>query len=260
MISIITITYNDFEGLKRTLASIPDYDFVESVVINGGDDKLTLGLLNSYNGKVINEKDEGIADAFNKGIKNSSGDAIMFLNGGDELIEQGYLKKAQNILSRNNEIAFIHSNIIFDDALGTELYMRPQFCNVGRGMPYLHPTMIVRRNVFEDIGMFNNKYKLAMDVDFVVRLIKNGYKGHYISDSVVIRMEGTGRSVAQEYDAIKECYISLKRNDYLSVKNCFWWLIRLTFFFIRKLMVKIGAVSLLRFLKKAKHSSKKIMF
>jgi len=83
MISIITITYNNYEGLKRTLSSIPSYNFIESVVVNGGTDKSTLEYLSSYRGKVINEKDEGIADAFNKGITKSSGDAIMFLNSGD---------------------------------------------------------------------------------------------------------------------------------------------------------------------------------
>ena len=256
MISIVTITYNDFNGLKRTLSSIPDYNFIESVVINGGSDKATIDFLSSHKGKVINEKDEGIADAFNKGITNSSGDVIMFLNSGDELVEAGYLKEAHEILNRNKEIDFVHSNIILDDALGVELHMRPPFCNIGRGMPYLHPTMIVRKSVFKDIGMFKKKYKIAMDYDFVVRLVKKGFKGNYIRDMAVVRMEGTGRSIEHEYSAIKECYISLKENDYLGIKNYSWWMIRLTFFFIRKLMLKVGAARLLRFLKKTKHSAR----
>ena len=53
---------------------------IESIIINGGENKQTEEYLKSYKGKVINEKDSGIADAFNKGIKNSSGDSIMFLN------------------------------------------------------------------------------------------------------------------------------------------------------------------------------------
>jgi glycosyltransferase involved in cell wall biosynthesis len=254
MISIITITYNNYEGLKRTLSSIPDYDFIESVVINGGSDKATLDLLNSHKGKVINEKDEGIADAFNKGIVNSSGDAIMFLNSGDELIEPGYLKESEEILKTNKEVAFVHSNIIFIDSVGTELYMKPPFCNLGRGLPYLHPTMIVRKSVFNQIGLFNKEYKIAMDFDFIIRLEQKGCKGFYLKDKAVVKMEGTGKSVEQEFDAIKECYKSLKQNDFLNLKNYFGMMVRVVLFFLRKLMILIGLGGLLRNLKKKKHS------
>jgi len=254
MISIITITYNDFEGLRRTLASIPDYDFVESVVINGGDDKLTLELLNSYDGKVINEEDEGIADAFNKGIKNSSGDAIMFLNSGDELLEPSYLEEGYNILRTEPDIDFIHSNQIFVDSLDVELFMRPPLCNLGRGMPYIHLTMIVRKKVFDQIGVFNTNYRIAMDFDFAVRLTQNGYRGRYITDKAVIKMDGTGISVKQEWNQIKECFRSLKQNNFLSATHLFWFIIRINLFAIRKIMLKVGFSDLLRVLKEKKHS------
>jgi len=256
MISIVTITYNDFNGLKRTLSSIPDYNFIESVVINGGSDKATIDFLSSHKGKVINEKDEGIADAFNKGIVNSSGDAIMFLNSGDELVEAGYLKEAHEILNRNKEIDFVHSNLILIDSTGTELYMKPSFFNLGRGLPYLHPTILVRKSVFNQIGLFNKDYRIAMDFDFIVRLGKAGCKGFYISDNAVVKMEGTGRSVEQEFDAIKECYKSLKRNKFLNLKNSFGMIVRILLFSMRKLMTLIGLGELLRSLKKKKHSKK----
>lgn len=254
MISIITITYNNFEGLKRTLGSLPHYDFIESVVINGGSDKPTIDFLSSHKGKVISEKDEGIADAFNKGIVNSSGDAIMFLNSGDELTEPGYLKEANEIFNQEKEIAFIHSNIMLIDSIGTRLYMKPTFCNPGRGLPYLHPTMIVRKSVFEKIGLFDKDYKIAMDFDFVVRLEKLKFKGFYISDKAVVTMEGTGRSVEREFEAIKECYRSLKQNEYLNLKNSSGLMIRVVLFLIRKLMILVGLGRVLIKLKKKKYS------
>ena len=254
MISIITITYNDCEGLKRTLSSIPDYDFIESVVINGGNDKETLEYLKSAKGKVISEKDEGIADAFNKGIKNSSGNAIMFLNSGDDLIDTDFLKDAEEILKKNKKIDFIHSNLLLVDSTGLELFMKPPFCNLGRGLPYLHPTMIVRKSVFEQIGFFNKDYKIAMDFDFVVRLVKNNYKGFYISDKYVVKMEGTGRSIKQEFAAIQECYKSLKQNNYLNLKKSFGLIIRIILYFMRNVLVTFGLESILRRFKMKKHS------
>ena len=254
MISIITITYNDFEGLKKTLSSIPNYDFIESVVINGGSDKLSLEHLVSHNGKVINEKDEGIADAFNKGIANSSGDAVMFHNSGDELIEPEYLKEAVEIFNKNKEVDFIHSNMILVDSIGTELFMKPPLCNLGRGLPYLHPTMIVRKSVFDQIGLFNKDYKIAMDFDFIVKLAKNGFKGFYVNDKAVVKMEGTGRSIEQEFNGIKECYNSLKQNGFLNLTNSFGMMVRIVLFLMRKLMMIVGLSGLLRNLKKQKHS------
>jgi glycosyltransferase involved in cell wall biosynthesis len=253
MISIVTITYNDYDGLKKTLSSIPDYDFIESVVINGGSDKATIDFLSSHKGKVINEKDEGIADAFNKGITNSSGDTVMFLNSGDELIEPVYLKESEQILKTNKEVAFVHSNLILIDSIGTELYMKPPFCNLGRGLPYLHPTMIVRKSAFDQIGLFNKNYKIAMDFDSIVRLERKGYKGFYINDKAVVKMEGTGRSIEQEFDGIKECYKSLKQNDFLNLKNSFGIILRVILFLLRKFMILIGLGGVLRNLKKQKH-------
>lgn len=255
MISIVTITYNDFEGLKRTLTSIPD--FVESVVINGGTDQASVEFLKSHTGKVINEKDEGIADAFNKGIKNSSGDAIMFLNSGDELIDPNYLRNADEILNKNDEVEFVHSNILLIEPGGTELFMKPAFCSLGRGLPYLHPTIVVRKSIFNQIGVFDKNYKIAMDFDFVARLVKNRYKGFYVNEKAVVKMEGTGISIEKEFDAIKECYKSLKQNSLLNIENIFGISVRLALFSMRKLMTMFGFVSFLGKLKQRKYSPKR---
>lgn len=254
MISIITITYNDFVGLKKTLSSIYDLSDVESVVINGGTDIESLTMLKSYKGKVINEKDDGIADAFNKGIANSSGEAILFLNSGDELIDQTYISDGEEILKKNKSIDFIHSNLLLYDSNGTELFMRPSFCNLGRGLPYLHPTMIVRKSVFDKIGVFNKNYKIAMDFDLVARLVKNRFEGFYVKDKLVVRMDGSGISIEKEFEAIKECYRSLRDNNLFNIKNIFGMFIRITLFSLRKLMIVIGLESLLTRMKKKKHA------
>jgi len=259
ILSIITITYNDFEGLKKTLSSIPKFDYIESIVINGGTDQQSLEFLSTYKGKVISEKDEGIADAFNKGIANSFGEAIMFLNSGDELIEPTYIDKAEQLLKKDSSIDFIHSNLILVDSIGTELYMKPTFCNLGRGLPYLHPTMILKKSVFEKIGFFSKDYNIAMDFDFIVRLEKKGFKGYYNKDNAVVKMEGTGRSIEYEFDGIKECYTSLKRNNFLTLTNAFGLMVRISLFIMRKFMITIGLGALLKKLKSKKHSPKRIV-
>ena len=254
LISIITITYNDFEELKKTLESIPSSNILESVIVNGGECKKTIEHLKTYTGNVLKVKDKGISDAFNKGIAHSTGDCIMFLNSGDELVKEEYIYSSIDFLNNNPGYLFVHSNLIFVDKSGTELFMRPPLKNVGRGMPYLHPTMIVRRGVFNKIGGFREEIKIAMDYDWVIRLDKEGFKGYYLDQDAPVRMEGSGKSVAREKEALKECYNILKMNNYLNYKNFIGYITRYFLYLFRSLMNAIKLDSLLLTLKKMKHS------
>lgn len=255
MISIVTITYNNYEELINTLNSIPESPFIESVVVNGGECIRTKEFLKSYSGVSVTEKDEGIADAFNKGVKLSSGKYIMFLNSGDVLLSLSYLQKANSLLNENSNIAFVHSNIIFCDQLGANLFIEPQMKNVGRGMPYQHQSMIIRKQVFNEIGLFKKQLKYAMDFDFVVRMEKKKLNGYYINDEAAVRMDGAGISVSKEIESIKECYKVLKDENYLNLNNLIGFLIRYTFYLMRNILKISGGKSLLKKLKELKYNS-----
>jgi glycosyltransferase len=253
MLSIITITYNNFEELISTLYSIPESEKIESIIVNGGDCKKTKEFLLNYKGKSISEKDNGIADAFNKGVKLSTGKYIMFLNSGDILINPSYLDEAVNILNSNKNISFTHSNIILFNEDGTEYFVKPTQTNIGRGMPYTHPTMIVRRELFNTVGMFDTSIRIAMDYDWVVRLEKLNYRGFYINCDPVVKMNSKGKSVIMEAEAIKECLIILKKNNYLNFINLTGYIRRVILFCMRKLLISLGLKNVLKFFKKNKY-------
>lgn len=255
MISIITITYNNYEELIKTLDSIPIIPLIESIVINGGQCEKTKQFLGNYTGKSISEKDNGIADAFNKGVKLSSGKYIMFLNSGDLLIDKSYPEKALKIFEENINISFVHSNLLLVDSLNPELFMRSTFSNLGRGMPFLHPTMIVRKDIFKKIGMFNPQLKIAMDFDWIVRLVKNNYKGFYLNNDPVVKMDASGKSIKEENEAIKECFWILKSNSFLTPTNLLGFAQRYILYILRMVIIKIGLIKLLMSMKKAKHSA-----
>ncbi len=147
MISIITVTYNNFDDLHRTLDSLEKIDGIEKVVVNGGECAKTKEYLSDLDGIVISEPDKGISDAFNKGVSRANGDNVMFLNSGDVLLSQDYLQEAEKIIKFNPEISFVHSDSLFDDRISGTIYMEPlksTFFSVvplGRGMPYNHLTM-----------------------------------------------------------------------------------------------------------------------
>jgi len=252
-ISVITLTYNNYEELVQTLNSVPRSSFIESVIVNGGTDPQTAEYLRNYSGIVVSGKDEGIADAFNKGVRASTGDAVLFLNSGDILINPDYLSTAADALKDGN-VNFVHSNLLYNHVGAGNLVIKPTIKNPGRGMLYLHPTMIAKKELFNKIGFFNTNYKIAMDYDWIIRLEKNGYKGKYLDLSPVIKMNGEGISVTKEFSAILECYRSLKENKFLTLNNIAGFTTRLTLYYLRRLTKLFAGERGIRKLKEQKYS------
>ncbi|MGR3218753.1 MAG: glycosyltransferase [Candidatus Anammoxibacter sp.] len=256
MISVITITYNNYEDLKKTIDSIEGIPDIESIVINGGNCERTKLFLSQIKAQSISEQDRGISDAFNKGLQRVKGDAVLFLNSGDVLKEKGYLAKAKDELDRNPEISFVHGNIIFGDSLCGAMLMKPALCSLGRGMPYYHQTMVVRKSVFEKIGAFRLDYKFTMDFEFVCRMHRAGFKGYYWNESPVVIMDGSGVAVKREYESIMEGLRGLRENKLLNAENCAGFLTRYSFYIARALMIKLGLSGHLAKLKKIKHKKR----
>jgi GT2 family glycosyltransferase len=252
MISVVTITFNNPDELVATLGSLEGAPGVESVVVNGGRPIPEPNTLKRPPGPIIQEKDEGISDAFNKGIRASTGVAVAFLNSGDLLLDSGYYAAAEKRLVDDPSIDFVHADMEFIDQWVGAYRMKPRLNlqALGAGMPFLHPTMVVRKTVFDRIGGFSTDYKIAMDYDFVLRFMKSGANGAYI-DRLVVRMDGRGVSSTREPAAFKECERSLRSNDLYSFRNRLALEQRRLRFHLREAIRKAGALDLLRKIKLA---------
>ena len=253
MISVITITYNNYEELKDTLLSIDGIPGIESIVINGGSCNDTYEYLAQIDAISVSEPDQGIADAFNKGLNLANGDAIMFLNSGDALVERSYIGRVEHIFDINPDIGFVHGDIIFNDSICGKMHMKPALCPLGRGMPYFHQTMVVRKSVFDTIGNFKLDYKITMDFELVCRMRKVGIDGYYWDNVPIVAMDGRGVSVTREHKSISESFKGLKENQLLTTENLLWYFVRYTLFSGRMVMMKIGLSKLLAKLKAIKH-------
>ena len=251
MISVITVTYNNYDDLYRTLHSLDQVDGIESVVVNGGDCEKTKKLLSDFEGIAISEPDKGISDAFNKGVALATGENVMFLNSGDVLLSPNYLKEAEKIINFNPEISFIHSDLIYNDRISGDFRLtalQPFFFRtppLGRGMPYHHQSMVVRKSVFEKTGLFNLRYKISMDFDWVCRLHNNGLNGYYWNDEPVVKMDGGGLSALKEHLVIWESLRALKDNQLLTPKNLYGISVRTMFFLARRSMEILGLSEIL---------------
>ena len=254
MLSIVTITFNNFDELVATLKSLQSMTGVEweSVVINGGTCERTREYLKNYQGTVVNEKDQGISDAFSKGVTHSKGDFILFLNSGDVLADQNYPAQALQFLKNNPKYAYVHADMVFEDAIAGPIRLKPTRSNLGRGMTAQHPTLIAKKEIFEKIGSFKLQYKVAMDYEWLVRASKNGFKGKYLSEIAPVRMDGAGVSSTSEWRGIKECYRALKENEHFGFNERVGFFIRILFFAGRKSLIALGLSQALSFLKRMK--------
>ena len=266
-LSIITITLNNFEELLRTVESVRDLNGCEHIIINGGECPQTLEFLQGYNGKSVSEPDQGISDAFNKGIRLSSGDAIIMLNSGDILLDRTYPARASQILDQDPQIDFVHADLIFEDTLIGSYIMRPLRTknvlspNIGRGMPYRHQSMVVRKEVYGRVGFFNLNY-ICSDFDWVCRwelgLKKSHGKAYYSQGDPVIIMDGGGISSTQERKIILEAIQIIKqRNRYVGfleqMESNVALFTRLVFFYCRFLLKTMGFINILIKLKRIKY-------
>lgn len=219
MIYIVTVTFNNFEELRKTISSISNLSGIKSIVINGGTCSVTRDFLAKNPGIIsISEPDDGIADAFNKGIDliSDGSSPVMFLNSGDELINPTYLEWAQKKFQSEPDLDFTTSpiNISLDYEVITA---HPRFItgyNWMWGMPFPHPGLIVRRKIITEVGGFDKSFRIAMDTDLMARVMTTLPKLPVFTafKSPSVLMEGTGVSQSNARLALQEDLRVIKKN------------------------------------------------
>mgnify|MGYP000895745767 FL=1 len=169
LISIITVVYNCKDDLEMTIKSIIDqtYPNIEYIVIDGNSNDGTIDIIKKYQNKItywISEPDEGIYDAMNKGIRQSTGDWINFMNAGDRFYDQNILsslfipvpKPSTDIIYGDTEFIYTFGKYIRKPASLTYLKESMIFC---------HQSSFVRTYLLKK-REFNTKYKICADYDF----------------------------------------------------------------------------------------------
>ena len=250
LITVVTITFNNHSELMDTVESLKGIKGIQHLVINGGSSEETLKFLSTYAGKSVSEKDSGISDAFNKGILYADGDAIVFLNSGDKLIEKSYYERAAAILVEHNDIDYVHADIEFIDMIAGKLVLKAQ--GPLPKMPFTHPSIVTRKQVFERIGGFDTKYRSAMDLDWAYRLNHFGAKGHYIPEPVV-EMDGRGISSAKPMLGFQEKFGIIRQwhgYHWKEMLILIYWYLKLKF---RLLLEKLGLQNVISGYRKKKY-------
>lgn len=222
-ISIITITYNSAKTLQRALASIlsQTYKDIEHIIVDGASDDGTAEIIKAYaeahqNVRWVSEKDDGIYNALNKGIRMATGDVIGFLHSDD------VLNSADSIEQIATAFESSQADVVYGDlqyCKGGKVVRRwksnafnPRALKFGWMPP--HPTVYVRKEVYEQVGLYDEWFRISADYDMLLRIFTAGYKTHYIPE-VMVSMETGGASnknTKARLSKTQEDFIVLKKN------------------------------------------------
>lgn len=228
MISIITATFNSAKTLKDTIQSVlrqTNKDF-EYLIIDGGSTDETIDIVKSYESefsgrlKWISEKDQGIYDAMNKGIKMASGDVVGILNSDDYFTSDDILQTVDNAF-KSHEIDAIYGDIHFIRDGNPQKCVRYYSSRMFRpfwlrfGFMPAHPSFYCKREIFDKAGLYSLDYKIGADYEMMVRLFKK-YRimSQYINkDFVTMRTGGaSNNNVRSRITLINEDVKACKEN------------------------------------------------
>ena len=249
-ISIITVTLNNISVINRCLASVisQKYNDIEHIIIDGASTDGTLSLLESKREQfkfLISEPDKGIYDAMNKGINVATGDIIGFLNSDDFYASNNVLSGVASIFKDNSYLDSCYADLAYVDSFDISKNIRywrsSKFVSglFSKGWCPPHPTFFVRRSVYQRFGNFNLHYRIASDVELMMRFLEvQKINSRYIPELwIKMRLGGTtNKSFKNIVMQNKEVLHALKSHN-LSVN----WIS----FFIYKIINRV-----LQFLKK----------
>lgn len=224
-VSVITAVYNNRDTIARALDSVlaQDHLDVESIVIDGGSTDGTLQILRSYSGQLdvlVSEPDCGIYDALNKGIRRVSGDVVGFLHSDDLFADAGVLSRIAAAFSEP-AVEIVYGDLHYVRKDNPERVVRcwrgGHFAErrLGWGWMPPHPTLYVRRRVYDQIGLFDTSFRIAADYDFVLRLLGDTERGVRYIPEVLVKMRVGGASNRSLRNIVRksgEDWRALRRN------------------------------------------------
>ena len=175
-VSVVTTTYNDIENLKRILVEVKKqtYPNIEHIIVDGGSTDGTVELLRDLEEKEpgriswMSEKDHGIYDAINKGIRMATGDIVGCCF--DRYADEGVLMRMVEIMEKEGTDG-VHGDLCYMD--GDRIVRK---WHQGQGvirsgwMPG-HPTLYLKKKVYDTFGLYRTDYRISGDYEFMVRIL-----------------------------------------------------------------------------------------
>ncbi len=229
LVSLILTTYNCKNNLEKTLASIEgqDYPDLEIIIKDGGSTDGTLDIIREYESssrfrvKWCSTVDQGLYDAMNQGLSLAAGKVILFFN--DKFVGEHVVSKCMQIMEREGTDG-VHGDLVYAEEGIVKRYWKMGMGRIQSGWMPGHPTLFLKREIYENYGAYNCTYKCSADFEFMVRILKDGkVKLSYIPEILVeMFYGGTSTQSAGAYGvSIRESHRALAENGI----KCAWWVV-----------------------------------
>jgi len=228
-LSIITINYNNNVGLIKTIESIIKQTWTEFeyIIIDGGSTDGSLETIAKYKNHInhyISEKDNGVYDAMNKGIKIANGDYINFMNSGDFYFENTILESIQEKLDLKTSIAYGDS-FYFNEEGYDRVEKTPSKLSFSHFFTsgINHQASFIKRELFFKYFMYNTTYKICSDWEFFLYTICKKNEPYLHLNKTICYYDFSGISANpknlsiyyEEREIILKKYFPLFYDDYI---------------------------------------------
>jgi glycosyltransferase len=234
-VSIITASYNNADTIEATMLSVlsQTYPNVEYIIVDGGSTDGTVDIIRKYDravSKWVSEPDNGIYDALNKGIAMASGDIIGFLHADDILHDYFVIAVIADTFQKKRCRA-VYGDLVYvarNDSYNIIRFWKscpfhPKLLRQGWMPP--HPTLFLRKEVYEKYGNFNTDLRIAADYDIVLRFFSRpDFVSEYLP-RIIVRMRVGGasnKSLVNILRKSREDYMAMKNNEIGGFKALLW--------------------------------------
>jgi len=244
LVSIITVARNSELTIERTIQSVLNqtYDNIEYIIVDGGSTDETLKIIRKYEAQIsywISEPDEGISDAFNKGITQSTGDIIGIINSDDWYCNNA-VELVINEYMQTKDCFIFHAKMQYWDTESKPYYV---FSGSDDKLFFRstinHPTVFVPRGIYEEIGLFSLGYEYAMDYEWLRRAKVQDKRFCYI-DQIISNMSLEGISDHRWLHGHIETMKARQEHGVNPIRNNLIFIRMLGLTLVRKLLEQAG--------------------
>lgn len=216
LLSIVTINFNNAAGLKRTIESVRNQvcSDIEYILIDGKSNDRSLEIICNHLdiiSVVRFEQDKGIYNAMNKGLKEASGEYIMFLNSGDFLQKEILLIYLVNKF-RGYDV--IYGNLAVIRRKELIIYESPKTIEFWKGYQHdlpFQPASIIKRKLYLENGLFDERYSISADTAMMMKIFARQSTSYTKVNQVITIFDETGISSKRPFLALYQRFIFIAR-------------------------------------------------
>lgn len=227
-ISIITATYNSAAHIADCVKSVYDQSYrnIEHIIIDGASKDKTLDIINSLPNrveKIVSEPDKGIYDAMNKGIKSATGDIIGILNSDDFFNTPDVITEIAAEFQKDSKLDGVYTNLYYVKQNDPQQVVRHWVSKPFKDNSFFkgwhppHPTLYLKRSVYEKYGIFNLDFSLAADFELMLRFFERyKIKTNYLPITTIrMRLGGvTSKNLKNVKKQNLECVKAFEKNGF----------------------------------------------